>query len=337
MALAAIVGMLVVTAACGGHSAKPGSTPTPTSTLSIRSNGPHRPFAPVPTSWLPNTTILGIYGRAFGVAPVLGRLGIDTSFASMQRQIQPYEAGIRRNNHGRRVIVAVDLIYGMAMGCSYGGDCLEYLDQVGTNIVKDYIKPAARRHMLVILEDQLGTSTPAAEVMHMIRQGYLKYDNVEVAIDPEFHLVPGYPTPGIPIGSVSASQLNQAQMILDHYVKRLHLVHKKILIVHEFQTQMITQRWRLRRNVPYVDPLIDEDGFGTPATKASVYHTLLGPQIRYGVKWRGIKLFLPNPYLTSHTDYPVMWWKQVFGGMPAGDAATGKYWINPMPSLIVIA
>ncbi|HZT95393.1 MAG TPA: hypothetical protein VFB34_01020 [Chloroflexota bacterium] len=297
----------------------------------------HRSKPLPPESWLTNSTVLGIYGRAFNVAPILGRLGMDASFSELNRQVQPYEQGISRNNDGRKVIVAVDLIYGMAMGCDYGGDCLEYLDQVGTNIVRDYIKPALKRHWLVILDDQLGTSNPDAEVHHMIRMGYLKYDNVEVAIDPEFHLVPGYTVPGIPIGSITAQQINDAQWTLNHYASRLHLRHKKILIIHQFQPGMISKRWLIRRRFPYVDPLIDEDGFGDPATKASVYHLLLGPQIRYGVKWRGIKLFLPNPYLTSHTDYPVMWWKQVFGHMPAVDGSGAKYWVRPMPNFVVIA
>jgi hypothetical protein len=39
----------------------------------------------------------------------------------------------------------------------------------------------------------------------------MKYDNVHVAFDPEFHAQPGQQDPGIPVGTVTASQINEAQ------------------------------------------------------------------------------------------------------------------------------
>ena len=47
----------------------------------------------------------------------------------------------------------------------------------------------------------------------MIDKGYLKYENVAVAIDPEFRSYPGRDNPGIPIGTVQAWQINNLGQI----------------------------------------------------------------------------------------------------------------------------
>ncbi|MCA1600005.1 MAG: hypothetical protein LC769_13540, partial [Chloroflexi bacterium] len=131
------------------------------------------------------TTLLTIYGRAFSTAPILGRLGMDDNFTQMEWQVQPYARGIKANNGGTDPRITVHLIYAMAVPCGVTGNCLYYLDDAGVDIVKTYITEAARRHWLVILDDQLGRSDPATEMQRIISKGYLKYDNVEVALDPE--------------------------------------------------------------------------------------------------------------------------------------------------------
>jgi hypothetical protein len=292
---------------------------------------------PPPVSWLRHNTLLSIYGRAFGLAPILGRLGSDGSFADMQRQIQPDLQGIRSANGGLGVRVAVHLIYGLATPCNESKNCLLYLDDTGVNIVKQYIEPAARRGWLVVLDDQLGTSNPAAEVQRMISRGYLRYDNVEIALDPEFRAVAGQPEPGVPVGTVDAGEMNQAERAVNSYTNRLHLLHHKIVMVHQFQTAMITRRGSLRKKMNDVDLVIVADGFGTPGIKAHVYSTLLSRAASVRLRWRGIKLFYPNPYeQAGHLDDPLMTWQQVFGHAPAYDG-TQPFYLRPAPNVIVIA
>lgn len=156
-------------------------------------------------------------------------------------------------------------------------------------------------------------------------------------MDPEFRTVPGQPTPGIPVGSVTASEINAAAGVLNHYGFAHHLRHHKVLLIHQFQWAMIQNRQALRwwpRG--YVEPVIVADGFGTPGVKAKVYDTLLGPQSRR-VRGRGIKLFYPNPYeQAGHLDDPIMTWQQVFGHAPAYDG-TQRYRVWPPPAVVVIA
>jgi len=317
----------------GAHRKKARGTPKAVGLSQAQYGASHRPY-----SWLAETTLLTIYGRAFSTAPILGRLGMDDNFAQMEWQIQPYAQGIKQNNGGVDPRVTVHLIYAMAVPCAQTGNCLYYLDDAGVDIVKDYIKEAARRHWLVVLDDQLGLSDPATEVKRMIAKGYLRYDNVEVALDPEFRAIPGQPTPGIPIGTVTAAELNAAGAMLNAYAARHNLLHRKVMMVHQFRYDMITDRQMLRQDLFYVDTVVIADGFGAPGLKAKVYSALLGPNVSPGVRWRGIKLFPFNSYEgAGHGDYPEMAWPQVFGHAVAVDTDGIGYFVRPLPNVVVIA
>jgi len=334
----AMATVLVCTlAACGKESATPPAAANAPSSTRVPPRPSPTPIPP-PQSWLRHTTILTMYGRAFGVAPILGRLGMDSNFADLSAQVRPFIQGVRANDGGKQIRVAVHLIYAIATPCRDSANCLEYLDDTGVNIVKQYIEPAARRGWLVILDDQLGSSNPAAEMSRMIRKGYLRYDNVEVALDPEFRATSGQATPGIPVGSVQASEINQAQRLLSRYAAPFHLHHRKIVLVHQFQDFMIGQRGRLRVHVPDIDVVVVADGFGTPGIKAHVYSALLGPPVSRRLPWRGIKLFYPNPNESAgHGDSPLMTWSQVFGHAPAIDSDGKRYFVRPAPSIVVVA
>src|SRR5438270_12368319 len=103
----------------------------------------------------------------------------------------------------------------MATPCQTADTCLAYLDETGVDIVRQYIEPAARRGWLVILDDQLGRSTPERELRRMVGRGYLRYDNVVVAFDPEFHTGPKQAVPRVPVGQVRAPAPNGAPSQLD--------------------------------------------------------------------------------------------------------------------------
>ena len=314
---------------------RPAPTPKPRKVVITQAQygRAHRPY-----SWMAQTTLLTIYGRAFSTAPILGRLGMDDNFAQLDWQIQPYAQGIKRNNGGTDPRVTVHLIYAMAVPCAQTVNCLYYLDDAGVDIVKSYIKEAARRHWLVILDDQLGLSDPATEVKRMIDKGYLAYDNVEVALDPEFRTAAGQPTPGIPVGTVSAAEINKAGAMLNAYAARHTELHRKIMMVHQFRTDMITDRQTLRQDLFYVDTVVVADGFGAPGLKAHIYDELLGADASAGIRWRGIKLFPFNQYEgAGHGDFPEMTWPQVFGREPAIDTDGLKYFMRPLPNVIVIA
>lgn len=291
--------------------------------------------SPTPRSWLAGTTLLTVYGRGFGTAPILGRLGMDRSFADVARQVRPYAQAVYRYGGARHVRIAIHLIYALATPCTSQTTCLLYLDDSGVNIVKRYIKPAARRGWLVILDDQLGRSSPYSEIERMIARGYLRYDNVEVAFDPEFHTAAQQSLPGVPPGFVTAGQLNLAQRTLGRYAASCHLPHSKLMLVHQWTSAMIRHRWKLDQRLAYVRPVLVMDAIGTPADKVRAYDHLLGLGHAPSVRWRGIKLFPPNPYeMAGHLDDPILSWRQVFGLESAGDGT--HFYVRPVPNVIVM-
>src|SRR5579875_663421 len=105
-----------------------------------------------PASWLKGTTLLGMYGRAFGVAPILGRLGSYQNFTDMAKDVAGFSDQIKAVNGGKPVLPMVHLFYALAMPCSGNGDCLFYLEGQDPNLVDDYIKPAQQRGWLVLLD-----------------------------------------------------------------------------------------------------------------------------------------------------------------------------------------
>jgi hypothetical protein len=278
---------------------------------------------PLADSLLDKNTLLTIYGRSFARAPVLGKLGMYAGFDAMEKDIKQWTAPILEHNDKKGVVPAVHLIYAMAIPCTPKiPSCLLYLDGNKRNdLVKEYIEPAAKRGWAVILDSQLGRSNPADQVKRMIDKGYLKYENVHVAIDPEFHSYPGRNNPGVPIGTVQASEINQVQEMLDEYVRTEGLRTRKIVIVHQFGdanvkdgVPFMIQNKKSLKTWPNVDLVIDMDGLGAQAVKVHKYNKITDATVYPFLRYRGIKIFYPNPYEKGgHHDRPPLTIEQIFG------------------------
>ncbi|NLV31902.1 MAG: hypothetical protein GXY47_12195 [Acidobacteria bacterium] len=294
-------------------------------------------------SILSESTLFTVYGRAFGRAPILGRLGTYRGFEDMERDIRPWLEGISSRHAKKRVIPAVHLIYAMATPCKPDDDCLLYLEGIEKDIVGTYIEPAARRGWMVILDTQIGKSTPVEQVRRIIDKGYLEYDNVAVAIDPEFSAAPGQETPpGRPIGTVKASQINKVQRMLDDYTRERRLPTRKILIVHQFGDAnvgdgvppMIRDKKSLE-TFDNVELVFDADGLGGQAVKMVKYNKMTDAAVYPFTRFRGIKIFFPNPWEKhGHYDKPPMNLDQIFGVQPAEG---GKVRIANRPDVVIIA
>lgn len=305
------------------------STPTPSPTIVPRS------------SVLDEGTLLAMYGRALNVAPILGLLGAYKDFDEMDRDIAKRFAGpIKANNGGKPIIPTVHLIYALAIPCTPNDDCLLYLEGAKIDVVKEYIEPASKRGWEVILDSQLGRSDPVTQVKRMIDKGYLKYENVHVALDPEFHAYPNRQIPGIPVGVVEADQINKAQELLDEYVRKEGLKRRKILMLHQFGdpevddgVPFMVQNKKSLKTFPTIDIVFDADGFGGPDSKASKYNRMLNPVPYPFIRYRALKLFTPNKEAPNHYDKPQMEWSAVFGRTET----PGGVKIRWAPNVIVIA
>jgi hypothetical protein len=293
------------------------------------------------TPILAKNTLFTIYGRAFGVAPVLGRLGQYKSFEDLEKEMDPWVENIKAKNGDKGVIAGIHLIYAMAVPCTPGDDCLLYLEGIEKNIVGKYIEPAAARGWMVVLDTQIGRSDPVQQVQRIIDKGYLKYENVAVGIDPEFRSYPGRQRPGIPIGTVQAWQINKVQRMLDDYVREQKLRRNKILIVHQFGDAnvndgvpfMIENKKDLQ-TFEHVELVIDADGLGEQAVKVVKYNKMTDSQVYPFLKYRGIKIFLPNPWEKyGHYDKPPLNVDQIFGH----EKAKGGPRMHAAPDVIILA
>jgi hypothetical protein len=325
------------------------ATPTPASPTAVPATS--IPPTPVPPtlaplvagkgpSWLDNATVLGFYGRGFGIAPILGRLGGYQTFDDMAKDVDSWSAQVKAVNGGKPIVPELHLIYGLAVPCAASDDCLLYLEGSDSDLVSHYIKPAAARGWLIFLDTQMGKSDPVTQVQRMIDKGYLQYDNVEVALDPEFHVYPGHDLPGIPVGTIEASQLNDAQALLDNYVQSTHLAHRKILVIHQFGDKnvndgvpyMIGHKETVKA-YPSVDLVITADGLGSADAKISKYNLMTDTKVYPFIRWRGLKIFPPNPFEhNGHTDQPLLTFRQIYGL----DPTVGKRTIDAPPNLIII-
>ncbi len=296
------------------------------------------PAPPEPLSVLQAQPMLTVYGRSFGVAPILGMLGALNSFDELEQGVAPWVNAMSELADAP-VTVAPHLIYGLARPCQSDDDsCMIFLDASGVNLIEDYIKPAADRDMAVILDTQIGRLSPTYFIQRMIDAGYLAYPNVHVALDPEFATQPDQDMPGHPIGTLSAYSINQAQALLASYVREEGLSHKKVLIVHQFVDE-VSDSWSMvprKQEIeiyPEVELVFDADGFGSPNAKVHKYNAITDPTAYPQLEWRGIKIFQHNPHAPRFSDTPVMTPRQIYGLDPT--PAGWRIWAPP--HLVVVA
>jgi hypothetical protein len=302
---------------------------------------PLKPQLAQPLSVLSNNTLFTVYGRSFDRAPILGRLGTYKNFEDMEKDIQPWIQDIEKRNDNKGVVPAVHLIYAMAIPCKPNDDCLLYLEGSVKDLVGTYIEPAAKRGWMVVLDTQIGKSNPVQQVKRIIDKGYLKYENVVVALDPEFRVYAGRERPGIPIGTIKASQINEVQQMLDAYVRDHKMQTKKILIIHQFGDRnvndgvpfMIEDKKSLK-TYENVDLVIDVDGFGKEAVKVTKYNKITDAKVYPFIKFRGIKVFFPNQWEKhGHYDKPPMEPDEIFGIKPVQGGAR----MQTKPDVLIIA
>ncbi len=295
----------------------------------------------IPFSILSENTILTVYGLAFNRAPILGRLGSYKNIEEMEREIPVWVEGIKARHDKKGVIPAIHLIYGMAIPCKPNDDCLMYLEGRIKDLAAAYIEPAAKRGWMVVLDTQIGKSNPVQQVQRIIDKGYLKYENVMIALDPEFRVYEGRERPGIPIGTIKASQINEVQRMLDNYVREQKLSKKKILMVHQFGDPnvddgvpfMIENKKELK-TFANVDLVIDMDGLGKQAVKVVKYNKITDSKVYPFIKFRAIKVFHPNKWEKhGHYDKPPLNLDQMFGIKPVKGGAR----VKEKPDVIIIA
>jgi hypothetical protein len=251
--------------------------------------------------------IVAYYGRP-GVKSlgVLGEYHIDKLKPMIQKKVAEY-AKIT----GKHVKPGFDIIYGLAS--AEPGPRKDYIIHLNPKKLEPYIQAAQNEGFVVFLETQLGEHMPQDAIHHLLK--YLKYHNVNLAIDPEFEVSDLSVRPGKKIGHVKAAWINQVQAIMDKYMKENGIKEKKILLLHMFRHTMVEYKEQLR-HYDNIDIIFNLDGHGAPKLKVGIYNAIYSKKYADKVAG-GFKLFFKE-------DHPMMTPKQVMG-MEHAQGANVKY------------
>ena len=268
---------------------------------------------------LPRHRIVAYYGAPQD--PELGVLGEtppEEAARTLARRAGEYH---RAPGAGpaRPVLPALELISTLAQSAP-GDDGLHRLRQEDATI-RRHLRAARAIKGLLVLDVQPGQADFVEEVRAL--EPYLSQPDVGLALDPEWS-VPDGTQPGSVIGSMDAEVVNEVSAYLARLV-RLRDLPQKLLIVHQFTDEMITNR-ALLASRPEVALVLNMDGFGTAEQKQGVYDRLSQPtprgpdrlgqeslaRERLGGPYNGFKLFFRE-------DTGLMSPRDVLGLRPAPD------------------
>ena len=221
-------------------------------------------------------TWLTYYGRpGIPVMGILGEYEIADLTPLLRKQARAYDVA---NGRTLSVTPAFHLVYGMATVAP--GDDDSHLAYLEDEIVMDYVDVAAEEGFAVILDVQIGALSPSEAISQALP--YLAYENVHLAIDPEFAMVhEGQAWPGDPIGYVTAEQVNEVQSVMQRYMRRNRLEGTRVLLVHQFQDNMILDADQIDASYEQVAVTISVDGWGGPWAKITKYNAFVTPDSPY--------------------------------------------------------
>ena len=256
-----------------------------------------------------NELIVAYYGRPGSASlGVLGQYPIEELMQQIKAKADEY-AKITGNNN---VVPAFDLIYGLAS--SEPGRKKDYILPLSDKKLMEYINAAKSNGFAVFIDLQLGKMTPVEAVKSVLQ--YLKYDNVHLAIDPEFEVNDLTVRPGKVIGHISGEQLNQVQSAMADYMKENGITENKILVVHMFTHKMVGDKKSIK-NYDKINLIMNLDGHGSPNLKTNTYNGLYTADVSAKVAG-GFKLFFRE-------DKPSMMTPgQVMGMEPVGNIKINK-------------
>ena len=255
-----------------------------------------------------NELMVGYYGRP-GAAS-LGVLGQYT-IAELMPKIKAKADEYAQISGNQNVTPVFHLIYGLAS--SQPGRDKDYILPLSNEKVMEYINAAKSNGFAVIIDSQLGELTPVEAVKPVLQ--YLKYDNVHLAIDPEFEVNDLNVRPGKKISHISGEEVNQVQAAMTDYMKKNGITENKILVVHMFTPSMVKDKKSVK-NYDNVKLIMNLDGHGSPILKIDIYNGLYTEAVSAKVSG-GFKLFFRE-------DKPAMMTPKQVMGMESVDKARIK-------------
>ncbi|WP_049831286.1 hypothetical protein [Arthrobacter sp. RIT-PI-e] len=244
----------------------------------------------------PGRRMGALYGHPSG--PYLGALGeqgIDETMVRVQALAEQY-----RPFSDEPVIPALDLIATVA-GADPGADG-SYSNRTPVDELRPWVDAAEAAGVYVVLDFQSGGSDFLSQVREY--EELLVRPSVGLALDPEWRLAPGQ-RPLQQIGTVSAAEINEASAWLAD-LTRDNALPQKLLMVHQFRIDMITDREDLDVSRTELAVTLHADGHGTPGQKLDTWNVL--QSVPPAGIWPSWKNFYDEdqPMLTPEQTYSVV-------------------------------
>ena len=247
---------------------------------------------PSPQSILLNNDILAFYGHPQSKnMGILGRYSKEELNEKLTTLAAEYRAA-----GGRNVIKAFYIIFGTVWP---GGE----IGIIPEQVLREYVEFCLENDILVFVDHQIGRFTPADSLKRMLP--WLKYPNVHLALDPEWRTL----KPMEEIGTISADEINQVQRIMEDYMIENQIPVERLLVIHQFNHVMITNREKVKSNFSKVRLVHCADGFGPPQVKRSSYAF---NALASNMPIKGFKLFFNFGIPGAGYDSPILSPKEVF-------------------------
>lgn len=197
------------------------------------------------------------------------------------------------------VVPTLEIIVTVASGSA--GDDGNYSGEWPIETFTELIESAGEAGQYVVLDFQPGRSDFLSQVKQY--EELLAYPHVGVALDPEWRLGPDE-FPLQRIGHVEIDEVNEVVNYVADYTRENNLP-QKMIILHQFQVQMLRDIDQLDQSRSEVAILIHVDGQGSQGAKQQTWATLL--DYASDVEYWGWKNFYDEdtPMLTPEQTYQV--------------------------------
>jgi hypothetical protein len=225
----------------------------------------------------PGRQMVALYGHPGTAAlGVLGEQGVEGAIARAQQMAADYQPLV-----DVPVVPAFEIITTVAS--SGAGPDGNYSFEAPIDLLRPWVDAAGQAGVYVVLDLQPGRTdflTQAKRYEELLARPY-----VGLALDPEWRLQPNQ-RHTVQIGSVTAGEINTVVTWLAD-LTRAHKLPQKLLMLHQFQPQMISDRGTVDTSRDELAVLVHADGFGSPGAKFETWnlmHDSPPPNVWWGWK-----------------------------------------------------
>ncbi|MEX2178864.1 MAG: hypothetical protein WD801_09155 [Gemmatimonadaceae bacterium] len=240
--------------------------------------------APAPGALLPNKRIVAYYGNPLSKRMgILGEIPPDQMLARLEAVAKEWEEA----DPETPVQLALHLVAVVAQGAA--GKDGKYRLRMDSSLIEKVYGWAQQKNALLFLDLQMGQSTVQEELPRLMK--WLERPDVHLGLDPEFnmHHDKAGVAPGKKIGTLAASEINHAISELSA-LARAKGIPPKVLVIHRFTRPMVRNASQIKLD-PYVQVVIDMDGWGAPWLKFDSYKDYV---VNEPVQFAGFKIFYKN-------------------------------------------